>query len=114
MCGVVRTGRTALDHARKVNNPVYIGMMQNAIEMACTYRGRYILTAAATADVDCGASVPCVVHAAIDRRSGMRVFLRCEVLLQSPRLLTEMKSRPYFMCTALRRVRGWPTMTESN
>jgi hypothetical protein len=102
---VPKPGRTALDHARRVDNPVYIGMMQQAVEAACTYRGRYILTEAARADVECGAPTPWVVHAAIDRRSGMRVCLRCGARTRHPdRLAGWLQGRPAAWLVCVRRV----------
>ena len=45
-------GKTALDQARLRNNPEYIGLLQTAVEAACTFRNRYILTSAGITDVD--------------------------------------------------------------
>ena len=71
-------GRTPLDYARLADNPRYIGLLQNAVEAACTYRGRYILTSTAEADqVESGGEMPVVRYNGIDRTTGTRIELRC-------------------------------------
>ena len=68
--------RTALDHARLRNNPEYIGVLQVAVEAACTFRTRYILTTRGVVDTDSGTSPRTVRYEGVDRSTGQRVTLR--------------------------------------
>ena len=69
-------GRTALDLARLCDNPHYIGLLQNAVEAACTFRERYILTTAGLLDIDNGSEPRAVRYEGVDRSTGQRVSLR--------------------------------------
>lgn len=69
-------GRTALDHARLRNNPEYIGVLQAAVEAACTFRTRYILTTRGVVDMDSGTTPRAVRYEGVDRSTGQRVTLR--------------------------------------
>lgn len=69
-------GRTALDHARLRNNPEYVGLLQAAVEAACTFRTRYILTSAGVVDTDAGTTPRAVRYNGVDRSTGQRVTLR--------------------------------------
>ena len=68
--------RTALDHARLRNNPEYIAVLQAAVEAACTFRTRYILTARGVVDTDSGTTPRIVRYDGVDRSTGQRVTLR--------------------------------------
>ena len=68
--------RTALDHARLRNNPEYIAVLQAAVEAACTFRTRYILTAKGVVDTDSGTTPRIVRYEGVDRSTGQRVTLR--------------------------------------
>eukprot|EP01043_Picozoa_sp_COSAG02_P013949 COSAG02_NODE_566_length_20219_cov_13.531759_9_plen_824_part_00 len=68
--------RTALDHARLRNNPEYIGLLQVAVEAACTFRARYILTSRGVVDTDSGTTPRTVRYEGVDRSTGQRVTLR--------------------------------------
>lgn len=69
-------GRTALDHARLRNNPEYIAILQAAVEAACTFRTRYILTTRGVVDIDSGTTPRAVRYDGVDRSTGQRVTLR--------------------------------------
>jgi len=66
-------GKTALDQARLRNNPEYIGLLQTAVEAACTFRNRYILTSAGIIDADAGLTPRAVRYEGVDRSTGQRV-----------------------------------------
>ena len=91
-------GKTALDQARLRNNPEYIGLLQTAVEAACTFRNRYILTSAGIIDADAG------LTPSVHKES---VFCACDTWIFSERSLVCTDGRCGTRGSIEARVSGW-------